>query len=51
MREQTCRFTGHRIIPANDQALIKKALEKTILSLTDSGYLQYIAGGALGVCG
>lgn len=48
MRNQTCCFTGHREIPAIQYNLIQQQLEQTILSLIQSGYRYFGAGGALG---
>lgn len=48
MREKTCCFTGHRILPQNRKGEITSKLEETIISLIHSGYLYFGAGGALG---
>ena len=48
MRTKTCCFTGHRRIPENQRDDIAKQLEDTIVSLIQSGYLYFGAGGALG---
>ena len=48
MREQTCCFTGHRQIPAEEQVEITCSLERTIRSLYQRGIRYYGAGGALG---
>ncbi len=48
MRNKTCCFTGHREIPAIQYNLIQQQLEQTILSLIQSGYRYFGAGGALG---
>lgn len=47
MKAKTCCFTGHRRLPGN-QKEIEKRLEEAILSLIQSGYLYFGAGGALG---
>lgn len=47
-REQTCCFTGHRFIPAEQYEPLKKQLIDTIKLLTGRGVLYYGAGGALG---
>ncbi|MDE7262208.1 MAG: DUF1273 domain-containing protein [Oscillospiraceae bacterium] len=48
MRTKTCCFTGHRRLPENRRDDIAKRLEDTIVSLIQSGYLYFGAGGALG---
>ena len=47
-RTQTCCFTGHRQIPAEERAVIADRLESVIVSLYQKGILYYGAGGALG---
>lgn len=48
MRTKTCCFTGHRRLPENQRDDIAKRLEDTVVSLIQSGYLYFGAGGALG---
>lgn len=48
MQAKTCCFTGHRDIPESRKAEIVIKLEKTIVSLIQSGYLYFGVGGALG---
>lgn len=48
LRSQTCCFTGHRRIPAEDYAAISERLERIIRELYRQGILYYGAGGALG---
>ena len=48
MNTKTCCFTGHRRLPENKRGDIVKRLEDTIVSLIQSGYLYFGAGGALG---
>lgn len=48
MKAKTCCFTGHRDLPENRKAEITARLEKMIVSLIQSGYLYFGAGGALG---
>lgn len=48
MKEKTCCFTGHRIIPENKREQIVARLEKTIIELYQQGVVYYGAGGALG---
>lgn len=48
MREKTCCFTGHRVIPANEREQIIARLEKTIINLYQQGVVFFGAGGALG---
>lgn len=47
-RSQTCCFTGHRAIPAEQYEPLKERLTDTIKSLIAEGVLYYGAGGALG---
>ena len=47
IREKTCCFTGHRILP-KDQGLLQKRLEETIIRLIENGVIYFYAGGALG---
>lgn len=47
MKAKTCCFTGHRRLPENQKEIAKR-LEEAILSLIQSGYLYFGAGGALG---
>ncbi len=47
-RRQTCCFTGHRLIPAEQYEPLKERLTDTIKLLIDQGVLYYGAGGALG---
>lgn len=48
MKNRTCCFTGHRDLPENCKAEITARLEIVIVSLIQSGYLYFGAGGALG---
>lgn len=48
MREKTCCFTGHRIIPKAEIPQIKARLRQTIVELINDGIIYYGAGGALG---
>lgn len=48
MKERTCCFTGHRIIPEKDISHLQKRLEKTVIDLVEKGYRYFGAGGALG---
>lgn len=48
MKEKTCCFTGHRIIPAAQQPALEKRLEEEIEKLIQKGVIFYGAGGALG---
>ena len=48
LREQTCCFTGHRVIPAEDAARINHSLVLTISSLIKKGVTHFRNGGALG---
>lgn len=48
MKARTCCFTGHRQMPESKQGDIARKLEDAIVSLIQSGYRYFGAGGALG---
>ncbi len=48
MKEKTCCFTGHRLIPPEQFQQIARRLEETIRELIGTGYTVFYAGGALG---
>ncbi len=48
MRDMTCRFTGHRIIPQKQVPILEKKLETLIRALAEENIVFYGAGGALG---
>lgn len=48
MKEQTCCFSGHRNLPADDIYKIKRTLKATILSLIKDDIIYYGCGGARG---
>lgn len=48
MREQTCCFTGHRKVPAEEMGVLTSRLEDTIASLYKRGIRRFETGGALG---
>lgn len=48
LRDRTCCFTGHRIIPTQERENIFIALKKTIQNLVLKGYQFFGTGGALG---
>ena len=48
MREQTCCFTGHRVIRTDMAKTIENRLEEQIRFLITRGILRFTAGGALG---
>lgn len=48
MREKTCCFTGHRIIPSEIQPSIQIELEKIIRGLIREGISYFGVGGAIG---
>lgn len=47
-REQTCCFTGHRMIPAEVLPELKRELTETVSTLIQQGVTQFVTGGALG---
>ena len=48
MKEHTCCFTGHRIIPNAELPIIKQRLEFTMSKLINQGVVYYGCGGAIG---
>ena len=48
LREKTCCFTGHRVIPARSLPALAKELEQTLRCLIGAGVRYFGAGGALG---
>ncbi len=48
MKEQTCCFSGHRILPEPLKMHISNILAVRILNLIDRGITTFICGGALG---
>ena len=47
MKDITCCFTGHRQLPSELSAL-EKRLTETVTSLISDGYVNFVAGGAIG---
>ncbi len=47
-REQTCCFTGHRVIAAHLREDVIAAVDRRIKEFYDAGYRYFITGGALG---
>ena len=47
-REQTCCFTGHRVVAARFRDDIIAAVDRYIKELYHAGYRYFMAGGALG---
>lgn len=48
MKEDTACFTGHRMIPQSQSQEIRDRLEKAVGHLIKTGYVNFLAGGALG---
>lgn len=48
MKDKTCCFTGHRVIPIGEYEEIKQNLKDEISSLIGKGVIYYGCGGALG---
>ena len=48
MKNQTCCFTGHRLIPPGQYRNIAGRLKNEIIKLINDGYYRFCAGGALG---
>lgn len=47
-KEQSCCFTGHRIIAPEHLTAVEARLNRQICRLTDNGIYRFIAGGARG---
>ncbi len=47
-RENTCCFTGHRIISSADADRLPDLLDTTLSYLIDLGYRYFVCGGAIG---
>ncbi len=47
-REQTCCFTGHRVIPRTTYPALSRELEAVVRRLIEEGVRFFGAGGALG---
>lgn len=48
MKEKTCCFTGHRVIPKEEITTTQSKLEKVVVCLIEQGYCFFGSGGALG---
>ncbi len=48
MKQEAVCFTGHRQIPAAEQASLAQRLRETLIDLIQNGYSYFYAGGALG---
>ncbi len=48
MKKETCCFTGHRDIPAQEEAAVRSRLRKQILDLLEKGCNTFLVGGARG---
>ncbi len=48
MKENTCCFTGHRIIRAEDKEKLQNDLAKAIADIINKGVTTFVCGGALG---
>ncbi len=48
MKDKTCCFTGHRVIPGQQYESIYNALKAEVISLIETGYCYFCVGGALG---
>ena len=48
MREQTCCFTGHRIIPYREYEAIAAKTREAVKGLIAAGVENFVAGGAIG---
>ena len=48
MRQHRCCFTGHRDIPAQEEATVRSKIRKQVLDLLEKGYNTFLVGGARG---
>ena len=48
MREKTCCFTGHRLIPAGEYVSLQWEVEQAVEELIQRGVCRFVTGGALG---
>ena len=48
MKDQTCCFTGHRIIPLDQLEIVTQRLRDAIIDSIGKGYMYFGTGGALG---
>lgn len=48
MKELNCCFTGHRLVPAEVEPYLRRALEDTIRQLAAEGKISFLCGGARG---
>lgn len=48
MREKTCCFTGHRLIPAGEYVSLQWEVERVAEELIQKGVSRFVVGGALG---
>ena len=48
MKNESCCFTGHRMIPASEKPLLYKRLTETAEELIAQGITKFFSGGAIG---
>lgn len=48
MKDISCCFTGHRVIPKEEYEAVKERMWQAITDLVEHGYSRFITGGALG---
>ena len=48
MKNISCCFTGHRVIPPEEYDTVKERMWQAITDLVEHGYSRFITGGALG---
>lgn len=48
LKETTCAFSGHRIIPKEYYVTLKQQVEDAVFSLIQKGFTDFCSGGALG---
>lgn len=47
-RQNTCCFTGHRLIPADEYETVKLRLHETVIKAIKNGYCYFGTGGSCG---
>jgi len=47
-RENTCCFTGHRMVAKQNEDAVRRELSRAVRVLAVSGYRWFVCGGALG---
>lgn len=48
LKEKTCCFTGHRMVPNNEKDILTEKTAGIIEQLINKGYERFVTGGAIG---